>query len=88
MSTAIMNSQEKRKLKPALLQLHPGQRSKKNQASGHETNIQSQYSHHEEDASTVRCAGALHRVFFWFQTQRAQDQTQDVAHHHQEDHTA
>lgn len=53
-----------------------------------ESDIKTQHSHHEEGASAIRCAGALRGVCFGCQTQRAQDQTQEVTHHHQEDHAA
>ena len=45
------------------------------------------HSHHEEDATRVSCAGAIGRVCVGAQTQGAQDQTQEVTQHHQEDHT-
>lgn len=52
------------------------------------TDIITQHSHQEEGASTIRRAGALCGVCFGGQTQRAQGQTQEVTHHHQEDHAA
>lgn len=45
------------------------------------------HSHHEEGAAAVSCAGAIGGVCVWAQTQGAQDQTQEVTQHHQEDHT-
>lgn len=47
-----------------------------------------QHSHHEQDAPAISGAGAFGWVYFGVQTHRAQQETQHVTHHHQQDHWA
>lgn len=50
--------------------------------------VELQHSHHEEGAATVSRAGAFGRVFVGLKANGAQQETQDVADHHQEDQAA